>query len=295
MGKRICRIFDLTKSFPSKKIPRPIVEGQIGQELSPSIPSSSSNFSSSGSLPTIPYLTGWKYQRSVMDKIYSTKLIQSSNPLYDSTNLFPDSLIILQHSPVYTIGKGGTINNLKFSPLNSNHEIYRVSRGGEVTWHGPGQLVIYPIIDLSRHKKDLRWYLSNLEDIIIQTLQEYNINGTTSSINPGVWVDNNKICAVGITCSRWITMHGLALNITCDLSSYNHIIPCGISPDIGGVCSMKQFHSFITFDEVITVILKNFQEKFQYDTLEDGYQDELDELVKENHDLEMEINSLSNL
>ena len=85
-----------------------------------------------------------------------------------------------------------------------------MSRGRKVTWHGPGQLVVYPIVDLTRHKKDLRWYLSKLEDIVIETLSRYGIESTRSPINPGVWVKTNKICAVGITASRWITMHGIA-------------------------------------------------------------------------------------
>lgn len=241
-------------------------------------------------IPSIPYITGWKYQKSLMDKIYSTK-IQSS----DEIGSFPDSLIFLQHSSVYTLGKGGTINNLKFSLEEGNKEIYRVSRGGEVTWHGPGQLVVYPIFDLTRHKKDLRWYLSNLEDIIIETLQHYNINGARSPVNPGVWVDRNKICAVGITCSRWITMHGLALNISCDLSSYNHIVPCGISPEIGGVCSMHHFYPTVSIEEVKSIILTKFQHKFNYDIIEDGQQQELENLVLECPDLEMESKTLNML
>jgi lipoyl(octanoyl) transferase len=268
--QQLCRLYDLTLSLPATSTPIAAVSPAIRQER------------------IVPYLTGWKYQKALMDKIYSTKIVNAENS-------FPDSVLLLQHSSVYTLGKGGTLENLKFAPTNSGKEVYRVSRGGEVTWHGPGQLVIYPIIDLSRHKKDLRWYLSNLEDVIIATLLQHGINGARSPINPGVWVDRNKICAVGITCSRWITMHGLALNVDCDLSAYSQITPCGISPEIGGVCSMNQFNQSVSLDSVKTTFLEKFQQQFQFDDYVKGSQIELEQFVQENPEVSKESLTLSTL
>lgn len=151
---------------------------------------------------------------------------------------YPDCVILVEHPSVYTLGRGGTPENIKFNTMSKDSRVYRVSRGGEVTWHGPGQLVAYPIIDLTEHKKDLRWYITKLEESVIRTLHSCGIVGGRSDVNPGVWIGNRKVCAVGVAASRWITMHGLALNVTCDLSPYNSIVPCGISPDIGGVTSM---------------------------------------------------------
>jgi lipoyl(octanoyl) transferase len=175
------------------------------------------------------YPQTWRYQKCLVDNLHLSK---------STANVAPDSLMLVEYAGVYTLGKAGTTNNLKFKPSEFDGKVYRVSRGGEVTWHGPGQLVAYPIIDLNRHKKDLRWYIRTLEEVIIRTLRVYGIEGIRSDINPGVWVDTRKICAVGVSASRWITMHGLALNITSDLSPYSDIIPCGISPEMGGVCSM---------------------------------------------------------
>jgi lipoyl(octanoyl) transferase len=278
-SKQICRLYDLT---------RPATAAMNITTPTATIAPLGTSKEQQGTL--IPYLTGWKYQKSLMDKIYSTKVANSQN-------YFLDSVLLLQHSSVYTLGKGATVENLKFPHMKNSDgkEVYRVSRGGEVTWHGPGQLVVYPIIDLNRHKKDLRWYLSNLEDVVIATLSHHGINGTRSPVNPGVWVDRNKICAVGITCSRWITMHGLALNVDCDLKAYSHIIPCGISPEIGGVCSMKQFDNSISIESVKTTFLQKFQQQFQYEDMIEGSRSELEQLVFENPEVVKESFTLSTL
>ena len=150
-----------------------------------------------------------------------------------------------------SVVRGGTIDNIKFPRSNtestrdiigSRPEVYRISRGGEVTWHGPGQLVAYPLLNLAHpwHKKDLRWYVHQLEETVIQTLAKVGILGERSCVNPGVWVGRRKIAAIGISASRWITMHGIALNISCDLSMYETIIPCGILPAQGGVTSINE-------------------------------------------------------
>ena len=180
-----------------------------------------------------------------------------------------DSLLLVEHSSVYTLGKGGSKDNLKFNTSSHKGNVYRVSRGGEVTWHGPGQLVAYPILDLTRHKKDLRWYINKLEECVIRTLDLYGIKGARSEINPGVWVGTKKICAVGVSASRWITIHGLALNINCDLYSYSNIIPCGISPEVGGVTSMAEDKHLVAsesrdfFSQVKGSFVDIFKEEFR--------------------------------
>eukprot|EP00602_Paraphysomonas_sp_CaronLab_P005630 CAMPEP_0185028202 /NCGR_PEP_ID=MMETSP1103-20130426/13832_1 /TAXON_ID=36769 /ORGANISM="Paraphysomonas bandaiensis, Strain Caron Lab Isolate" /LENGTH=148 /DNA_ID=CAMNT_0027562547 /DNA_START=270 /DNA_END=716 /DNA_ORIENTATION=+ len=134
-------------------------------------------------------------------------------------------------------------------------------------------------MDLTRHKKDLRWYVNKLEDVVISTLNVYGIKSSRSPINPGVWVGNNKICAIGITASRWITMHGIALNITCDLSQYSYIVPCGISPDVGGVCSMDQYlDSPASMNSVSKTLLECYSDEFQVD-LAHGSVKHLDNLL----------------
>lgn len=141
-----------------------------------------------------------------------------------------DTLIILQHPPVYTLGTRSTEANLKFDANDPPFELHRTERGGEVTYHGPGQLVMYPILNLRHHKMDLHWYLRTLEEVVIGALYKacgiraHRIDGLT-----GVWVDNQKVAAIGVRVSRWITYHGLALNVTTDLVPFSNIIPCGIS------------------------------------------------------------------
>ena len=166
--------------------------------------------------------------------------------------------------------RGATIDNIKFLQKEKeddngearaacNPEVYRVSRGGEVTWHGPGQLVAYPLINLANpwHKKDLRWYVYQLEETIIQTLDKIGMKGERSPINPGVWVGQEKVAAVGIGASRWITMHGVSLNISCDLSMYKNIIPCGIMPEVGGVSSINKLLGSVGNNEHNVENIKN--------------------------------------
>lgn len=200
------------------------------------------------------YLKVWRYQKSLMN--YTWKTRKDNQPT-------KDNLIFVQHKNVYTLGKGADKkSNLLFNPKeNQDIMIYNIERGGEITWHGTGQLVCYPIIDLNSHKKDLKWYINMLENAIINVLgKHYFIKASRNKLNPGVWVDLNdifinnnihinssnekfvnnvKICAVGITASRWITMHGLAINLNSDLRNIlQYIVPCGISSSDGGVCSL---------------------------------------------------------
>lgn len=152
----------------------------------------------------------------------------------------PDVILFLEHQSVITVGRAGGIENLILSQkeLNSRGiQVYRTGRGGNITYHGPGQLVIYPIINLTEHKCDLHWYVRRLEQAVINYLADHNIIGTTVQGRTGVWVGNEKIAAIGIAIRRWITYHGLALNVNTDLTNFNYIIPCGLKDY--GVTSME--------------------------------------------------------
>jgi lipoyl(octanoyl) transferase len=140
-----------------------------------------------------------------------------------------DAVIFLEHPPVYTLGRGSSLEFLKFDPTDPSYDLHRIERGGEVTYHCPGQLVCYPILNLRRHQPDLHWYLRQLEETIIQVLAIYDLQGERIAGLTGVWVAGKKVAAIGIKVSRWITMHGFALNIHPDLSGFDRIVPCGIS------------------------------------------------------------------
>ena len=154
-------------------------------------------------------------------------------------NEIPDSLLLLTHPRTITLGRNAAESHL-LSPRNQlathGFDIYDVDRGGDVTYHGPGQLVGYPIFDLTLHGKDLHRFLRNLEESLILALADYGIRGTRLPPHTGVWVDESKIAAIGIKVSRWVTSHGFALNVDCDLADFTHIVPCGI-PE-GGVTSV---------------------------------------------------------
>lgn len=152
-----------------------------------------------------------------------------------------DALLVVQHPSIYTLGRGATVDNIKFTPSSSSsHEVVRVERGGEVTWHGPGQIVAYPLFDLNKHRKDLHWFANSLEQTVINLLRSHHaVVGERSQVNTGVWVGRDKISAIGVTASRWITMHGIALNVSCDLTHFEQIVPCGVAAPDRGVCSVQ--------------------------------------------------------
>lgn len=143
-------------------------------------------------------------------------------------------LLLTEHHPVYTLGKSGDINHLIADEKSLGAEFYRINRGGDITFHGPGQLVVYPIIDLEILKMGLATYIFNLEEIIIRLIKKYGVEGSRSAGASGVWLDvgqphqERKICAIGVKASRYITMHGLAFNVSTDTSFFDKIIPCGI-------------------------------------------------------------------
>jgi len=196
----------------------------------------------------VPYGEAWALQR----EIHAQRLAGE----------IPDTLIFIEHPPVYTFGKNADKSNL-INPRDA--EVIKSDRGGDITWHGPGQLVAYPIINLEDHKKSVSWYMRNLEEVIILTLKQFNIEGQRISGLTGVWVDDLKICAMGVRLSRWVTMHGFALNVNPDMSYFNGMVPCGIQGK--GVVSMEELLTQkISTEDLILPLTQAFQSVFEYDS-----------------------------
>ncbi|MBD2414033.1 lipoyl(octanoyl) transferase [Nostoc calcicola FACHB-389] len=171
-----------------------------------------------------------------------------------------DVLILLEHPPVYTLGQGANSEFLKFEIDKSQYNVHRVERGGEVTYHCPDQLVGYPILNLQRYQKDLHWYLRQLEEVIIRVLAVYGLQGERIPAFTGVWLQGRKVAAIGIKVSRWITMHGFALNVCPDMTGFERIVPCGISDKAVG--SLAEWIPNITCQEVRFHVAECFAEVF---------------------------------
>lgn len=187
-------------------------------------------------------------------------------------------LLLVEHPPVYTLGKSGKEEHILISDAERQErqiEYFRINRGGDITFHGPGQIVAYPILDLEKYYTDIGLYLRNLEEVIIRVMAAYGITGARSQGETGVWIDpdkkgeERKICAMGVRCSRWITMHGLAFNVNTDLSYFDHIIPCGIQNK--KVASLQQeLGRALDMTEVKELLLQKFAEVFESDLIRDG-------------------------
>ena len=175
-----------------------------------------------------------------------------------------DVLMVLQHPAVFTLGRGSSLDHLKFDPDAPPYHLVRVERGGEVTFHGPGQIVAYPIFNLRHHRKDLRWYVRGVEDVLIRTLGDFGIESGRKEGLTGVWVADTKVGFVGISCSRWITMHGISLNVCPDMSAFSLINPCGISEYPMG--SMRDHISGITPEQAFPLSRKNRVERLPQKT-----------------------------
>lgn len=171
-----------------------------------------------------------------------------------------DVLILVEHPPVYTLGTGASLEFLKFDPETSSVPVYRIERGGEVTYHCPGQLVGYPILNLRHYRCDLHWYLRELEEVLIRVLGLYGLAGSRIPGMTGVWVEGRKVAAIGIKVSRWITMHGFALNVCPDLQGFQKIVPCGIADQPVG--SLAEFIPDIQMDLVREQVAMTFAEVF---------------------------------
>ena len=205
-------------------------------------------------------------QKDYQNQIIETKLNNRRNNINITT---PNFLLFVEHDHVYTLGNSGDEKNLIFDKKRLDEmgiKYHKTNRGGDITYHGPGQLVCYPIIDLENFYRDIHKYLRDLEDIVINTLDYFNISASGNSKETGVWLDvgtpeERKICAMGIKVSRWVTMHGLALNVNTNLSYFNGIVPCGISEK--GVTSISnELNKTIKLDLVRKVLTENFLKKF---------------------------------
>lgn len=177
----------------------------------------------------------------------------------------PDVMLLTEHYHTYTIGKSGSEDHLLASAeelVDKGVSVYKVDRGGDITYHGPGQLVAYPIFDLNKFEPDVHKYIRNLEEVVIRVLHSYGINATRDPDYTGVWIGEDKICAIGIKVSRWVTMHGFAFNVNTDLSYFERIIPCGIFHR--GVTSLSNIlGKEIDMKQVKSVLLDEFSEVFK--------------------------------
>ncbi len=198
------------------------------------------------------YQESWNFQKEMLKK--------------RSNNEINDTLIFVEHEPVFTLGKNANENHI-LQNYPENIKTFHVERGGDVTYHGPGQLVGYPIIDLRNYKKSISWYMRSLEQVIIETLLDFDIQSERKNGLTGVWYKNEKIAALGVRVSKWITMHGFSLNIDPDLNNYNSIIPCGIFEY--GVTSMsKILNKNINLGSVKNSLKIKFLDQFNIKNIE---------------------------
>jgi lipoyl(octanoyl) transferase len=215
----------------------------------------------------IDYKKAWDYQENLFAEILAVKELNRK----DKNNLRTyNHVLFCEHPHVYTIGKSGNQENLLISNeflANKGATLLKINRGGDITYHGPGQLVGYPILDLENFQVSIKEYIYGLEDVIINVLQHYNISGTRVDGATGVWLDagNNlkerKICAFGIRASHLVTMHGFALNVNTDLEYFGYIVPCGLKGK--GVTSLQnEVGRHIDIDEVSQLIIKEFNDVF---------------------------------
>ena len=213
------------------------------------------------------YQPSWDYQEELLLKNTQIKWVARQNEQDVKTTNTEHRLLMVEHNPVFTLGKSGKREHVLVSEeqlRNLGIEFFQINRGGDVTYHGLQQIVGYPILDLDKFKTDLGWYLRSLEQVIIDVLAEYGLKGERSAGETGVWLQPEdpfmarKICAMGIKCSRWITMHGFALNVNTDLSHFEFIVPCGIQGKT--VTSLeKELGHKVNYEEVKEKIKKHFQ------------------------------------
>jgi lipoyl(octanoyl) transferase len=213
------------------------------------------------------YQPSWDYQEELLLKNTQIKWAARQNEQDLKTSQTEHRLLMVEHNPVFTLGKSGKREHVLVSEEQLEKlgiEFFHINRGGDVTYHGLQQIVGYPILDLDKFKTDLGWYLRCLEQVIIDVLAEYGLKGERSAGETGVWLQPEdpfmarKVCAMGIKCSRWITMHGFALNVNTDLSHFELIVPCGIQGKT--VTSLeKELGKKLNYEEVKEKVKKHFQ------------------------------------
>ncbi|HMR83386.1 MAG TPA: lipoyl(octanoyl) transferase LipB [Niabella sp.] len=243
-------------------------------------------------LGNMRYKDAWDYQENILQEnvAIKTKLREletgviapaASDQQPVTGNQQPATsnyLLFVEHPPVFTLGKSGDMNNVLMSEAHLAKlgiDFFKINRGGDITFHGPGQLVGYPIFDLEKFYTDIGKYLRNIEEVMILTLAEYGLQGDRSPGETGVWLDpyktgyERKICAIGVRTSRWITMHGFALNVNTDLNYFNMIIPCGIQGK--QVTSLqKELGKAVDMNEVKEKVKRNFEKVFEVEISDDG-------------------------
>ena len=218
-------------------------------------------------LGTMDYKEAWDFQQNLFDEIVEIKKKNRKN----NTNIeTPNYFLFVEHPHVYTLGKSGNLSNLLIDEnqlKNKNASFYKINRGGDITYHGPGQIVGYPILDLENFFTDIHKYLRFLEQTVIQTLDNFGIKGERNDGKTGVWIDIDtpfpkKICAMGVRASRWVTMHGFALNVNVDLDYFNDIIPCGLTDTVVTSLNKELNQSEADITEIKNVLKSCFSETF---------------------------------
>ncbi len=231
-------------------------------------------------LGRIAYDAAWDYQEQLMQANLRIKAARYENPdaaLPDGA-VTQNHLLFCEHPHVYTLGKSGHIENLLVNDARLKElgvSFFKTNRGGDITYHGPGQVVGYPILDLEYFGTDLGKYMRHLEEVIINMLAQYGITGGRLPGSTGVWLDADikgrarKICAMGVRCSRWVTMHGLALNVNTDLTYFDHIVPCGITDKT--VTSMqRELGREVDVEEVKDILWHEFGKVFEAEMVREG-------------------------
>ena len=213
------------------------------------------------------YKEAWDYQQNLFDEIVKIKKQNRKNNTDFKT---PNYFLFVEHPHVYTLGKSGNQSNLLIDEAqlkSKKASFYKINRGGDITYHGPGQIVGYPILDLENFFTDIHKYLRFLEDSVIMTLGNFGIKAERNDGKTGVWLDVNtpfpkKICAMGVRASRWVTMHGFALNVNVELDYFNNIIPCGLNDNIVTSMNNELNKSEININEVKLVLKNSFSKTF---------------------------------
>lgn len=227
-------------------------------------------------LGLVDYKQAWGFQEELFSKTVNLKLQNRKNELANLPQTTTENhLIFCEHPHVYTLGKSGSLDNLLLNQEQlKEHQatFYKINRGGDITYHGPGQLVAYPILDLDHFFTDIHKYLRLLEEAVIKTIAEYGIIGDRLDGYTGVWVEPEnekrarKICAMGVRCSRWVTMHGIGFNVNSDLNYFNHIIPCGIKEkDVTSI--EKETGKKVDMDELKRKLKIHLQDIFEMEIL----------------------------
>ena len=214
------------------------------------------------------YKDTWDYQELLFQQIVDLKI---QNRRSGTTTETPNHFLFVEHPHVYTLGKSGDINNLLVNEAQLKEKeatFYKINRGGDITYHGPGQIVGYPILDLDNFFTDIHKYLRLLEEMVIRTLAEYDLKAERSEGETGVWLDvgtpfARKICAMGVTASRWVTMHGFAFNINADLGYFDLMIPCGIKDKSVTSLNVELGKKEVDMEEVKQKLLYHFNDLFE--------------------------------